>query len=501
MHVRSAFLLVSMAIVGGPIAAQAQSADQVIDRYLDAIGGKKAVEQIQSSDVSGSITAADGRSGVFTQRTSRPHSLYVSLSWGDSRRRAGFNGRAAWQDDDVTGRRTLYGQAASRLRMEASYANAKYAQVDRVVQFAVEGREELRGRPVIVLIAVAPDGVSRRLFFDASSDLLVKDEQETEAGREERIYDDYRRVDGVLEPHRIEWQRNGQSLRIAVERITHNGRLDEQAFDVPAPPSEPALDVDAILSAAARNESRVDRVRDAYTYTQTSTNGRVDDRGQVTQQEGQTLEIFHLEGRVVSKLIRDRGGKALTEAERRREDERVKAIVGEYERQRLSGQPARRSQPSPAGRVLVWGPLGPVSIAAYSRLSDFSNARREQLGGRPVIVVEFQPKPRVAPNGDVERQASKLAGTLWIDEAAQHVIRIDSYFRDDENGNVEGSSLRMERTLVNDEVWLPSRFETNLRRSWAFGKLSTLLGVVDYSGYKKFTVETESTVTLPDAGR
>jgi hypothetical protein len=59
----------------------------------------------------------------------------------------------------------------------------------------------------------------------------------------------------------------------------------------------------------------------------------------------------------------------------------------------------------------------------------------------------------------------------------------------------------MERTLVNDEVWLPAHLEMNLRRSWAFGKLSNLLSAVDTTGYKKFTVETQSTVTLPDAGR
>ena len=90
-----------------------------------------------------------------------------------------------------------------------------------------------------------------------------------------------------------------------------------------------------------------------------------------------------------------------------------------------------------------------------------------------------------------------MAGTLWIDDASQHLIRIESYFRDDYDGSVQGSSLREERTLVNDEVWLPSRDESNLRRSWAFGKLSLWLLATQYADHKKFTVETDSTVTLP----
>lgn len=117
------------------------------------------------------------------------------------------------------------------------------------------------------------------------------------------------------------------------------------------------------------------------------------------------------------------------------------------------------------------------------------------------IVVEFQPKPPADPRNDFGRQVSKMAGTLWIDDASQSVIRIESYFTDDDNRNVEGSSLRMERTLVNDEVWLPSRLEMNLRRSWAFGKYTNWIDTVQCTGHKKFTVDSDFTITLLDAGR
>jgi hypothetical protein len=69
MRVTSVILCVSVVITGSPIAAQAQSASTVIERHINAIGGKKAIEQIVSTDVSGRVSSADGRSGVFTQRT------------------------------------------------------------------------------------------------------------------------------------------------------------------------------------------------------------------------------------------------------------------------------------------------------------------------------------------------------------------------------------------------------------------------------------------------
>ena len=341
---KAAALCVSLVIVGYPIAAHAQSASTVIERHINAIGGKKAIEQIVSTDVSGSVSSADGRSGGFPQRTKRPHLFSVSLSWGDSRWRAGFNGRSAWQDDSGDGLRTLYGAAASRVRAEASHANTHFLVSDKVTQVFVTGQDRVRDRPVIVVVAITSDGTRRTLFFDAQSYLLVKDEQQTDAGVEERFFDDYRRVDQVMEPHRIEWQRNGETFRIVVERVTHNAPVDEHVFDVPAAPTEPALNIDAVLSAAERNEQQAARLLASYTYISTSTSGRVDDQGRVTQSEGESYEVFYLGDWMVRRLIRKRGGQPLSEAERRVEDERVNSIVREAEKQRVSGQSGRPAQ-------------------------------------------------------------------------------------------------------------------------------------------------------------
>jgi hypothetical protein len=500
MSVKSTALWVSLAIVTSPIAALAQSADKVIERYVSAIGGKNALEKIVSTEISGRVSAADGRSGVFTQRTKRPHQFFMSLSWGDSRWSTGFNGRAAWLDSSVDGVQTLYGEAASRVRAEASYANTHFLLPDKVSEVYLVGQEQVRGHSAIVVMAVAPDGVRRTLSFDAGSYLLVKDALQTETGGEERFFDDYRRVDQVLEPHRIEWHRNGDTFQIVVERITHNLPLDAGMFAVPLRAAEPPVDIDAVLSAAARAEQRTQPVPASYTYTSTSTFIRFDEQGRAKQEEGMSFEVFSVGGRMVSRLIRKYRGQPLSEAERRREDDRVNQLVREY--QRRSKEAVRREQPSGSGFVVARMPLGaPDALFAYLRMSDFSSVRRERLRGRVAIVVEFQPKPRVDPSDDFERQVSKIAGTLWIDEASQSVVRIESYFTDDDNRNVEGSTLRMERTLVNDEVWLPSRLEMNLRRSWAFHEFSNWIDAVQYSGYKKFDVDTDFNVTLPDAGR
>ena len=149
MSSRSAVLCLLAVAVSHPLTARAQSAGEVIERHIKAIGGKKAIEKIAGTEASGIVTTADGQSGVFTLRTKRPHAFSISLSWGDSRFRAGFNGRSAWQDDG-DGPRTLYGDAASRVRAEASNANAQYTLPEKVRQMWVVGRDEVKVRSIML---------------------------------------------------------------------------------------------------------------------------------------------------------------------------------------------------------------------------------------------------------------------------------------------------------------------------------------------------------------
>jgi hypothetical protein len=378
------------------------------------------------------------------------------------------------------------------------------------------GREEVRGRPAIVLDVLTPDGQRRRLFFDASSYLLVKDEQETEAGPEARFFEDHRAVDGVMTPHRVEWQRQGDTFILVAERVVYNEPIEERAFDVPASPLEPPLDTAAVLAAAERNEQRAAQALTAYAYTLTETMRTIERNGRRTQRELQSYEVLHVGDRPVPRLIRARG-QPLSEAAQRREDARVRKVVEDYERRRLSGG-AGAGGPDARGPVRsvrdLWGSLVAEMpmleaewLPVYLRVAEFSDIRREQVRGRPALVLEFQPKTGAAGNSRFERQVGRTAGTLWIDEASQQVIRIESHFVADHEQIVHGSSMRTERTLIDGDVWLPLRSELNMRRHLSlFGTIPVsasqpLLLAIQFTGHRKFSVETDFEVALPEAGR
>jgi hypothetical protein len=82
------------------------------------------------------------------------------------------------------------------------------------------------------------------------------------------------------------------------------------------------------------------------------------------------------------------------------------------------------------------------------------------------------------------------------------MIRVEAYFLDDLHRTVPGF-IDAERAHPHPQrgFGLPSRDETNVTWSFAFGNRAQFLGTVQFTDYKKFSVDTDATITLPDAGR
>src|SRR4029079_7947713 len=132
-------------------------------------------------------------------QTAGPDRIRTDVELGSNRVSECYNGKSAWRMDQ-RGLRTLLGSEAKRLRLESLIANSRLQDPSRTriipqppVKASVDGRDANA-------IEVIRDDVRARLFFDASTNLLIKQERERSEGTEELFYSDYRAVDGVMEP-------------------------------------------------------------------------------------------------------------------------------------------------------------------------------------------------------------------------------------------------------------------------------------------------------------
>ena len=100
----------------------------------------------------------------------------------------------------------------------------------------------------------------------------------------------------------------------------------------------------------------------------------------------------------------------------------------------------------------------------------------------------------------------QLAGVVWVDEKAHDVARLEAYFVKDVRlaggliANLQkGTSFVFEQAFVNNEVWLPTYEEAHLGARVLLLKGFKVNEVTRYSDYKRFNIETLSTISKPRA--
>ena len=145
-----------------------------------------------------------------------------------------------------------------------------------------------------------------------------------------------------------------------------------------------------------------------------------------------------------------------------------------------------------------------VGIETFLRAAQFVNPRRERFRGQDVLVFDFEPNPEFQPHKMVERIVHELAGVIWIDEQAHEVARLEAYFVGDFRvaggllANLQkGTSFVFEQSYFNNEVWLPTYEEAHVGVRVLLMKGFNVNATTRYSDYKRFNVQTLSTINQP----
>jgi len=143
-------------------------------------------------------------------------------------------------------------------------------------------------------------------------------------------------------------------------------------------------------------------------------------------------------------------------------------------------------------------------IEMFLHVCQFVNPRRERFRGLDVLVFDFEPNPEYKAKNLEERVVQSLAGVIWVDEKAHDVARLEAYFVGDVKiaGGMlvnlqKGSSFVMEQAYLNNEVWLPTYEEVHAGVRVLLVKGFKMNEVTRYVDYKRFNVETVSTVNKP----
>jgi len=222
------------------LAAQTQTPtlDQILDKYVTAIGGRAAVEKTTSLSARGTIEVPDAsiRGDIEAFQKAPNMSMSRITLAGVGQQADGFDGTTGWASD-MNGVRVKEGLELVEARRSATFGREiKLKEI--YPKMTVSGREPVDGKDAYVVDAVPTEGTPAKLYFDVASGLLVRQivTRQTPAGpmQVDIGFDDFRVVEGVKRPFRIRQSTSMYTAYMQYTELKANAPIDDAVFKKPS---------------------------------------------------------------------------------------------------------------------------------------------------------------------------------------------------------------------------------------------------------------------------
>jgi hypothetical protein len=220
------------------VAEALPSADEVLSRYVEAVGGRAAIAKLKTRVMRGTREASQGRSWPMEITVKEPDKYLMVIQVPQQGEiRQAFDGTTAW----VKGSQGV--RALSVNEMAAVKQNIELSRAIKIGEpfprMTVTGKEKVGAMEAYVLEYRPANGVTEKLFFDVQTGLLLRKLTTKETVLlpipEQIDFEDYRIVDGVKLPFiiRISNIDTYFSLTRKLTEIKHNVAVEDAQFNMP----------------------------------------------------------------------------------------------------------------------------------------------------------------------------------------------------------------------------------------------------------------------------
>jgi CubicO group peptidase (beta-lactamase class C family) len=218
-----------------------KKADDILASYVTALGGREAIEKINSRSAKGTFEVLGiALAGLAEMYAKSPNKMLTVLRVsGQATLKEGFDGTVGWEedpDDGVVDKSGLELGSVQRdaafyqpLQLRGQYPSLFFKGPGKIALSKANGA---KGEEREALVLEAPrNGHPRLFYFDPQTGLLLRTEEWNAAGKLANAseYDDYREVDGVKVPfiiHRID----DAHFVIRLGEVKQNQPIDEAVF-------------------------------------------------------------------------------------------------------------------------------------------------------------------------------------------------------------------------------------------------------------------------------
>jgi photosystem II stability/assembly factor-like uncharacterized protein len=189
----------------------AQSADEIIAKYIKTVGGMERIDAVKSLRRTGKFTGGGGFEAQILEENARPNLVRQEFSIQGMTAINAYDGSTGWKIDPFEGKKDPEALSEEELKSIIEDADldgplVNYAAKGNKVEYT--GTEPVEGSEAYKIIVTPKVGDVKTYFIDTSSYVPIKIETKRMVRGSERVYEtvlgDYKEVNGWYMPFAIE---------------------------------------------------------------------------------------------------------------------------------------------------------------------------------------------------------------------------------------------------------------------------------------------------------
>ena len=230
-----------------PLTASAQTADEILEKSIAAMGGRTAMEKLTSRQATGTLTIGTPGgdiTGTVEILAAPPNKQRTVLKADLSQFGMGkllvdqrFDGVKGFVADTLQGDREITGSQLENMRLNGfphPFLNYKASGVS----ISLKGKEPVGGKDAFLIVFQPTTGDPIKQYIDAETFMPVRTSiiaDVPQMGRLETNADpsDFRDVDGIKEPHKLTLTNSMQTITMTFAKVEHNVAADATMFVKP----------------------------------------------------------------------------------------------------------------------------------------------------------------------------------------------------------------------------------------------------------------------------
>lgn len=238
MKKRFALCLIGMLLLSlSTFPVYSQTVEEIIQKMIDASGGRKALESIDDSIMTGTIDLVDsGLTGEITVYKKEPGKTRIDLEVMGMVITQAYDGNIAWWINPQTGAtEEMPATEAASMKRDSLPRDAIFNPEKYGISYEYKGKETLDGKDHFIIEQTFDDGFKMTLFVDSETYLPTKSKGILDSAMGEaefeQVASDYKKVNGLMIAHTVTTYVNGAEARIIViTDIQYNTGLEDSLF-------------------------------------------------------------------------------------------------------------------------------------------------------------------------------------------------------------------------------------------------------------------------------